>query len=174
LFTIREQRGDLAGQTITFVGDPACNMGHSYLLAGATAGMHVRVSGPVAYRPDEMVLAQAQKIAGDTGGSAEFVADPLEAATGAGVLATDTWVSMGREAESAARADVFGPWQLNRALLEAAADDAIVLHCLPAHRGKEITADVIDGPRSVVWDEAENRRHVQKAVIAWLLEEDAA
>jgi len=172
LLTVREQRGDLAGQKLTFVGDPACNMGHSYLLAGATAGMHVRVSGPETYRPEETVLAQAQEIARGTGGSAEFVADPLEAAAGAGVLATDTWLSMGREAESAARADVFGPWQLNQALLEAAADDAIVLHCLPSHRGKEITAEVIDGPRSVVWDEAENRRHVQKAVIAWLLEED--
>jgi ornithine carbamoyltransferase len=171
LLTIREQRGDLLGQTLAFVGDPACNMGHSYLLAGATAGMHVRVSGPEAYRPDATVLARAQEIAAGTGGSAEYVADPVEAARGAGVLATDTWVSMGREAESDARAEVFGPWQLNAALLAAASDDAIVLHCLPAYRGKEITAEVIDGPSSVVWDEAENRRHVQKAVIAWLLEE---
>jgi ornithine carbamoyltransferase len=171
LLTIREQRGELTGQTLAFVGDPACNMGHSYLLAGATAGMHVRVSGPEAYRPDGAVLARAQEIAAGTGGSAEYVADPVEAATGAGVLATDTWVSMGREAESDARAEVFGPWQLNAALLAAASDDAIVLHCLPAYRGKEITAEVIDGPSSVVWDEAENRRHVQKAVIAWLLEE---
>ena len=117
------------------------------------------------------VLARAQEIAEATGGSAEFVADPVEAATGADVLATDTWVSMGREAEAEARAEVFAPWQLNDALLAHAADDAIVLHCLPAYRGKEITAEVLDGPRSVVWDEAENRRHVQKAVIAWLLEE---
>jgi ornithine carbamoyltransferase len=172
LFTVREHRGELAGQVLTFVGDSACNMGHSYLLAGASAGMHVRVSGPEAYRPDETVLARAREIADRTGGSAEYVADPVEAATGAGVLATDTWVSMGREDESAARVEVFGPWQLNDSLVGAAADDAIVLHCLPAYRGKEITAEVIDGPRSVVWDEAENRRHVQKAVIAWLLEED--
>jgi ornithine carbamoyltransferase len=170
LLTVREHHGDLAGRSLTFVGDAACNMGHSYLLAGATAGMHVRVSGPEAYRPDELVLARAREIAEATGGSAEFVSDPAKAATGADVLATDTWLSMGREAESDARAEVFGPWQLNEALLALAADEAIVLHCLPAHRGREITAEVIDGPRSVVWDEAENRRHVQKAVIAWLLE----
>ena len=170
LLTIHERRGALAGQVLTFLGDPACNMGHSYLLAGATAGMHVRVSGPQAYRPDQVVLERAQEIAEATGGSAEYVADATEAATGADVLATDTWVSMGRESEAAARADVFGPWQLNGDLLAQAADEAIVLHCLPAHRGKEITAEVIDGPRSVVWDEAENRRHVQKAVMAWLLE----
>jgi len=171
LLTVREHRGDLAGKTLTFVGDAACNMGHSYLLAGATAGMHVRVSGPDAHRPDDAVLGRAQDIAAATGGSAEFVADPVEAATGADVVATDTWVSMGREAEAEARAEVFAPWQLNDTLLAAAAADAIALHCLPAFRGKEITAEVIDGPRSVVWDEAENRRHVQKAVIAWLLEE---
>ena len=144
-------------------------MGHSLLLAGATAGMHVRVSGPDDYVPDAAVLARAQEIAGATGGSAEFVADPVEAASGADVLATDTWVSMGLEAEAEARAEVFAPWQLNDALLGHAADDAIVLHCLPAYRGKEITAEVLEGPRSVVWDEAENRRHVQKAVLVWLL-----
>jgi len=174
LLTIQEHRGELAGQTLTFVGDASCNMGHSYLLAGATAGMHVRVSGPEAYAPDKTVLVRAQEIASVTGGSAAYVEDPVEAATGAGVLATDTWLSMGREAESEARADAFGRWQLNAALLATAADDAIVLHCLPAYRGKEITAEVIDGPRSVVWDEAENRRHVQKAVIAWLLETSGA
>jgi len=173
LLTVREHRGDLAGQALTFVGDAACNMGHSYLLAGATAGMHVKVSGPEAYRPDDAVLTRAREIAETTGGSAEFVADPVKAATGADVVATDTWMSMGREAEAEARADVFAPWQLNDTLLAAAAPDAIALHCLPAHRGREITADVIDGPRSVVWEEAENRRHVQKAVIAWLLEEEA-
>ncbi len=171
LLTVREQRGELAGQVLTFVGDPSCNMGHSYLLAGATAGMHVRVSGPAEYAPDRKVLLRAQEIAALTGGSAEYVHDPVVAAKGAGVLATDTWVSMGREAEAAVRAEVFGPWQLNGALLATAAADAIVLHCLPAYRGKEITAEVIDGPQSMVWDEAENRRHVQKAVIAWLLED---
>ena len=174
LLTVQEHRGELAGQTLAFVGDASCNMGHSYLLAGATAGMHVRVSGPEAYGPEKAVLVRAQEIAASTGGSAEYVANATEAVSGAGVVATDTWVSMGREGEAALRAEVFGPWQLDDALLEAAADDAIVLHCLPAYRGKEITAEVIDGPRSVVWDEAENRRHVQKAVIAWLLETPAS
>ncbi len=169
LLTVREHRGTLAGQTLAFVGDPACNMGHSLLLAAATAGMHVRVSGPDAYAPDAGVLARAREIAGTTGGSAAFVGDPAEAAAGADVLATDTWVSMGREAEADARAEVFAPWRLDEALLARAADDAIVLHCLPAHRGQEITAEVLEGPRSVVWDEAENRRHVQKAILAFLL-----
>ena len=169
LLTIREHRGTLAGQTLAFVGDPACNMGHSLLLAGTTAGMHVRVSGPGDYHPDPDVLARAQEIARLTDGSAAFVADPVEAVTAADVLVTDTWISMGREAEAEARADAFAPWQLNDALLAHAAPDAIVLHCLPAYRGKEITAEVLEGPRSVVWDEAENRRHVQKAVLVWLL-----
>jgi ornithine carbamoyltransferase len=172
LLTIREHKrgAGLAGLTLTFLGDTASNMSHSYLLSGATAGMHVRVSGPADYRPDDEVLARARAIAAFTGGSAEVVADPEEAASGADVLATDTWVSMGKEAESAARADAFAPWQLDDRLL-ALGNDAIVLHCLPAYRGKEITAEVLDGPRSVVWDEAENRRHVQKAVLAWLLED---
>ncbi|HEY6933664.1 MAG TPA: ornithine carbamoyltransferase [Marmoricola sp.] len=170
LLTVREHRGALAGQTLAFVGDAACNMGHSYLLAGALAGMHVRVSGPVDFEPDPAVLERAGLLAKQTGGSAAFVADPAEAVTGADVLATDTWVSMGKEDEQAERLRALLPWQLNDALLAHARDDAIVLHCLPAYRGKEITAEVIDGPRSVVWDEAENRRHVQKAVLAWLLE----
>jgi ornithine carbamoyltransferase len=169
LITIREHLGELAGRTLAFVGDAACNMGHSLLLAGATAGMHVRVSGPDSFRPDAAVLARAREIAGSTGGSADYVADPAEAASGAEVLATDTWVSMGHEDEAEARADAFAPWRLDEALLAHAAPDAIVLHCLPAHRGKEITAEVLDGPRSVVWDEAENRRHVQKAVLCFLL-----
>jgi ornithine carbamoyltransferase len=169
LLTIREHRGRLAGQTLAFFGDPACNMGHSLLLAGATAGMHVRMSGPAGYHPDPDVLARAQEIAGLTAGSAEFIADPAHAAAGADVLVTDTWISMGREAEAEARSQVFAPWQLNDALLAHAASDAIVLHCLPAYRGKEITAEVLEGPRSVVWDEAENRRHVQKAVLVHLL-----
>jgi ornithine carbamoyltransferase len=171
LLTIREYRGDPAGQTFTFVGDTDCNMGNSYLLAGALAGMHVRVSGPAGYQPDAGVLARAREIAGETGGSAAFVDDPHDAVAGVDVVATDTWVSMGKEDEARARAEVFGPWRLDDALLEGAAADAVVLHCLPAYRGKEITAEVIDGPRSVVWDEAENRRHAQKAILAWLLEQ---
>jgi len=171
LLTIREHRGELAGQTLAFVGDPACNMGHSLLLAGATAGMQVRVSGPESFQPDPVVLARARELAASTGGSADYVADPAEAAREADVLATDTWVSMGREDEAEARAAAFAPWRLDEGLLAQAAADAIVLHCLPAYRGKEITAEVLDGPRSVVWDEAENRRHVQKAVLCLLLAE---
>ena len=172
LLTVREHLGELAGRTLAFVGDPACNMGHSLLLAGATAGMHVRVSGPEDYRPDEDILGRAQQIGAVTGGSGEFVADPVECVTGADVVVTDTWISMGREAEADARAEVFAAWQLNDALMAYADDGAIVLHCLPAYRGKEITAEVLDGPRSVVWDEAENRRHAQKAVLTFLLRSD--
>ncbi len=170
LLTVKEHRGDLAGQTLVFLGDAASNMGHSYLLAGALAGMHVRVSAPSGFAPDPAVLARAQAIAAQTGGSASVVADPKAAAEGADVLATDTWISMGKEEQEAERLSAFLPWQLGDDLLAAARDDAIVLHCLPAYRGKEITASVIDGPRSVVWDEAENRRHAQKALLAWLLE----
>jgi ornithine carbamoyltransferase len=140
----------------------------SLLLAGATAGMHVRVSGPVAYQTEAQVLARAREIAATTGGSAAFVATAEEAADGADALATDTWVSMGRESEAEARATAFAPWRLDDALLAHAAPDAIVLHCLPAYRGYEIEASVLDGPQAVVWDEAENRRHVQKAVLAFL------
>ena len=169
LLTVREHRGPLPGLTLAFVGDPACNMGHSLLLAGATAGMHVRVSGPDDYRPDPEVLARSAGLGESTGGSAAFVADPAEAVAGADVVVTDTWVSMGKEAEAEARVAQFAPWRLDAALLARADAGAIVLHCLPAYRGKEITAEVIDGPRSVVWDEAENRRHAQKAVLAFLL-----
>ena len=170
LLTVREHKGRTAGLTLTFLGDAASNMSHSYLLAGALAGMHVRVSGPDDFRPDPAVLARAQAIAATTGGSAEVVADAREAASGADVLVTDTWVSMGKEQEAADRAaEVFGPWQLDEDLLGLGAPEAIVLHCLPAYRGKEITAGVLDGPQSVVWDEAENRRHAQKAIMSWLL-----
>jgi ornithine carbamoyltransferase len=167
---VREHKGRTAGLTLTFLGDTASNMSHSYLLAGALAGMHVRVSGPDAYRPDAAILGRAREIAGTTGGSAEFVAGADEAAADADVLITDTWVSMGKEQEAQGRAaEVFGAWRLDEDLLALGASDAIVLHCLPAYRGKEITAGVIDGPQSAVWDEAENRRHAQKAVLSWLL-----
>ena len=168
LLTVREHKGGTQGLTMTFLGDAASNMSHSYLLSGAVAGMHVRVSGPAAYQPDPEVLARAQQIAASTGGSAQFVPGVDEAATGADVLVTDTWISMGKEQESAERAEVFAPWRLDGRLL-ALGRDAIVMHCLPAYRGKEVTADVLDGPSSVIWDEAENRRHAQKAILTWLL-----
>ncbi len=171
LLTVQEHLGDLAGRTLTFLGDGACNMAHSYLLAGATAGMHVRVSAPDDFAPDDAVLARAQQIAAQTGGSAGFVLDPAQAVAGADVVATDTWVSMGKEAEAGSRLEPLRPWSLTADLLAGAGDHAIVLHCLPAYRGKEISADVLDGPRAVVWDEAENRLHAQKALMTWLLQQ---
>jgi ornithine carbamoyltransferase len=171
LLTIGEHRGDLGGQTLVFLGDAASNMAHSYLLACATAGMHVRVSGPAGFTPDAGVLARAQEIAAETGGSAAYVEDAVEAVTGADVVATDTWVSMGKEEEAADRSSPFVGHALTTELLAHAAPDAVVLHCLPAYRGKEIAAEVIDGPQSVVWDEAENRLHAQKGLLSWLLEQ---
>ena len=170
LQTVEEHKGTLADLTVAFLGDAASNMSHSFLLACATAGMHVRVSGPEGFTPHPAVLARAQEIAGTTGGSAAYVADPVEAVTDADVVATDTWVSMGKEDEVAERRKPFLPYGLDAALLEHAHDDAIVMHCLPAYRGKEIAAEVLDGPQSAVWDEAENRLHAQKALLVWLLE----
>jgi ornithine carbamoyltransferase len=170
LQTIEEHKGTLAGLRVTFLGDAASNMSHSFLLAGATAGMQVRVSGPEGFTPDPEVLSRACEIAGETGGAAAYLADPVEAVSAADVVVTDTWVSMGKEDEAQERMAPFLPYAVDTALLSHAADDAIVMHCLPAYRGKEIAADVIDGPRSVVWDEAENRLHAQKALLAWLLD----
>ena len=174
LLTIREHQGDLAGLTVTFLGDGACNMGNSWLLGGTTAGMHVRVSAPEGYVPDDAMFARAAEIGATTGGSAVAISDPVEAVTGADVVVTDTWISMGKESEQAARTSVFQPYSLTSELMAAASPDAIALHCLPAYRGMEIAADVLDGPQSVVWDEAENRRHAQKAVLAFLLDHAAA
>jgi ornithine carbamoyltransferase len=170
LQTIEERKGRLAGLTVAFLGDAASNMSHSFLLACATAGMHVRVSGPAGFTPTPAVLARAHEIAGTTGGSAHYVLDPVEAVTGADVVVTDTWVSMGKEGEADERSEPFRPYALDGTLMAHAKPDAIVLHCLPAYRGKEIAADVIDGPQSVVWDEAENRLHAQKALLTWLME----
>jgi len=173
LATIALHRGGtsaLAGQTLAYVGDGANNMAHSYLLGGATAGMHVRIGTPEGYLPDAAVLADAERIARQTGGSVTVVHDRQEAVAGADVVATDTWVSMGQEGQADERETPFVPFRLDADALAAAKDDAIVLHCLPAYRGKEITADVIDGPQSVVWDEAEFRLHAQKALLTWLLE----
>ena len=176
LLTIREHRGALAGLTLAYVGDGANNMAHSYLLAGASAGMHVRIGTPASHQPRPDVLERAGRIAGQTGGSV-LVQDSAPAVVdGADVVATDTWVSMGQEGEADDRKgeeSPFVPYALTAELLAQAAPDALVLHCLPAYRGYEIAAEVIDGPQSVVWDEAENRLHAQKAVLAFLLEESA-
>ena len=173
LLTIREHKGALAGLTVTFLGDGASNMAHSYLLAGATAGMHVRVASPAEFSPADSVVADADRRAAETGGSVTLYTDPNEAVAGADVVVTDTWVSMGKEEEKAHRVAVFGAYQVTPELLTLAKDDAIFLHCLPADRGYEVAAEVIDGPASVIWDEAENRLHAQKALLVWLLGQTA-
>jgi ornithine carbamoyltransferase len=174
LQTVVEHKGSLAGRSLSYLGDGANNMAHSYLLGGATAGMHVRIGSPELFQPDPAVLKRAAEIAAETGGSVLWTPDPAAAADGADVLATDTWVSMGSETSSAdeyrSRVAPLLPYAIDTAALARAADDAVVLHCLPAYRGKEIAAEVIDGPQSAVWDEAENRLHAQKALLVWLLE----
>ena len=170
LLTIREHKGHLAGLTVAFLGDGADNMVHSYLLAGATAGMHVRVGCPADYLPNAQVVADATVIARATGGSIAILTDQVEAVTGADVVVTDTWVSMGKEEEKVARVAALSPYKVDAELMALAKPDAIFLHCLPADRGYEVTADVIDGPQSVIWDESENRLHAQKALLVWLLE----
>jgi ornithine carbamoyltransferase len=177
LQTIVEYKGNLAGLTVVFFGDGANNMGNSYALACAMAGMHVRFAAPEGYTPAVDVLADARRIAEQTGGSVALFTDPAEAAAGADVLVTDTWVSMGMEQEKTQRIETFRDYQVDARILGLAEPDAIFLHCLPAYRGYEVSADVLDGPHSVVWDEAENRLHAQKALMAWLLRasaEDAA
>jgi ornithine carbamoyltransferase len=169
LQTIRERFGGLAGVRLTYLGDGANNMAHSLLLGGTTAGLHVRIGAPDGFTPDPDVLRDAKARGAETGGSADVLADPHAAVDGAQVVVTDTWVSMGQESDGLDRAAPFRPFQVCDALLERAAPDAIVLHCLPAHRGDEITDAVLDGPRSAVWDEAENRLHAQKGLLTWLL-----
>jgi ornithine carbamoyltransferase len=170
LQTVTQRLGPLPGRALAYLGDGANNMAHSYLLGGATAGMHVRIAAPSGYQPDPGIVAAAQRIAAETGGSAAVVDDPALAVRDADVLATDVWVSMGQQ-DAPARREALAPFQVSDELLARAANGAIVLHCLPAHRGEEITAAVIDGPASAVWDQAENRLHAQKALLAWLLEQ---
>ncbi len=169
LLTIREHLGGTQGRTVTFVGDTGNNMARSYLLAGATAGMHVRVAGPEAYQPDPVVVARATEIAASTGGSVRVLRDPCEAVTGAHVVVTDTWTSMGQEDDGRDRHAPFRPYQVNKDLLAHADPAAIVLHCLPAHRGEEITDEVLDGPQSAAFDAAENRLHAQKGLLSFLI-----
>ena len=170
LQTIREHKGRLAGLTFAYLGDAANNMARSYLLGGASAGMHLRIAGPIGYHPDSQIVEDARRIAAATGGSVTVTDDAAAALDGADALATDTWVSMGVEEQAAERLRSFAPFAVTSELLAHAKPDAIVLHCLPAYRGKEIAAEVIDGPQSVVWDEAENRLHAQKALLTFLLE----
>ncbi|MGJ7441325.1 ornithine carbamoyltransferase [Aquipuribacter sp. MA13-6] len=169
LQTVRERTGRLAGLTMTYLGDAANNMAHSYALAGATAGMHVRLAGPSGYLPRPDVVADARRRALVTGGSVTVTEDPRAALEGADVLATDTWVSMGQENEALDREAPFVPYAITEAALVATGTDPVVLHCLPAYRGKEVEGSVLDAPGSAVWDEAENRLHAQKALLVWLL-----
>ncbi|RSN55482.1 ornithine carbamoyltransferase [Amycolatopsis sp. WAC 04182] len=171
LMTIRERKGKLAGLTLVYLGDGANNMAHSLLLGGTTAGMHVRVVSPEGFQPDQQVMLDAKHRSTETGGSTTVFTDPYAAVEGADVVVTDTWTSMGQENDGLDRVGPFRELQVNAALMRRAADEAIVLHCLPAHRGWEITDEVIDGPASAVWDEAENRLHAQKALLVWLMDE---
>ena len=173
LLTVREHKGGTEGLTLSFFGDGASNMAHSYLLGGVTAGMHVRIAAPAGYLPEKAIVADAEAIAAGTGGSVLVTEDAAEAARDADVMITDTWVSMGKESEKAERVAVFGGYTVDAELMGRAKPDAVFLHCLPAYRGLEVSADVLDGPQSVIWDEAENRLHAQKAVLAWLLEKNA-
>ncbi len=174
LQTIRAHYGSLAGRVLAFLGDGASNMAHSYLLGGATAGMQVRIGAPGAYHPDPAVLAAAGRIATHTGGGVEVGTDASAACDRADVIATDVWTSMGTEAERDQRLAILGAgdsYRLDAQKLALGRPGCLVLHCLPAHRGEEISADVIDGPNSAVWEQAENRLHTQKALLAWLLEQ---
>jgi ornithine carbamoyltransferase len=170
LQTIREHKGALPGLTLTYLGD-GNNMAHSLLLGGAIAGLHVRVASPEGFQPLAQVVRRAEELAAAHGGSVTVTDDPIAAASGADVLYTDVWASMGQEAEAAERIAPLHPYALDEAKLAVAADGAVVMHCLPAHRGEEIAAAVIDGPASIVWDQAENRLHAQKALLAFLLEQ---
>jgi ornithine carbamoyltransferase len=177
LLTVLEAKGTTAGLTFAYLGDGANNMAHSYLLGGALAGMHVRVATPASHPPRADVVARTQALAAEQGGSVLVTDDAAAAVAGADVVATDTWVSMGLEAESEARKGAgspFEPFRVTEALMDGAAADAVFLHCLPAYRGYEVDAEVIDGPASLVWQEAENRLHAQKALLSWLVEQHGA
>ena len=168
LQTIREHRGTLAGLKLAYLGD-GNNVAHSLLKAGALAGMHVAVGSPAGYEPIPQQVDIAESLAAETGGRVSCTSDPLEAARDADVVYTDVWASMGQEGEANARTMLFRPFQVNSHVMAVAKPDALVMHCLPAHRGEEISADVIDGPNSVVFDQAENRLHSQKALLLFLL-----
>ncbi len=171
LMTIQECKGKLAGLKVSYIGDAANNMANSYLIACALAGMHVALASPAQYAPNPSVVERAKSIAAATGGSISLSRQPAEAAASADVVVTDTWISMGQEAEKTKRIQEFEGFTVDAALMAKAKADAIFMHCLPAYRGYEVSADVLDGPQSVIWQEAENRLHAQKALLAWLAEQ---
>jgi ornithine carbamoyltransferase len=168
LQTIQEHKGSLKGLKFAYVGDANNNMANSYLIGMAIAGMHVAVAGPSQYLPNAASVARAQEIAAEQGGSVLVTTDPVAAVSQADAIATDTWISMGQESEKEQRVKDFAGFGIDSQLMSHAKSDAIFLHCLPAYRGYEVSAEVIDGPQSVIWDEAENRRHAQKALLVWL------
>ena len=172
LQTIAERKGKLAGLNMSYLGDGANNMAHSLMVGGVTAGINVTIAAPKGFEPDPQFVEAAKKRAAETGAPVTVTTDPQAAADGADILVTDTWTSMGQENDGLDRVRPFRPFQVNAALLGRANDEAVVLHCLPAHRGDEITDEVIDGPQSAVFDEAENRLHAQKAMLVWLLEKN--
>jgi ornithine carbamoyltransferase len=167
-FTLEERFGGLRGLKLGYVGD-GNNVCHSLLLAGARVGAHVRVATPEGYEPDPIIVAEARRAARETRGKIEILRAPQEAVAGAQAIYTDVWASMGQEAEAAAREHIFAPYRVDEALLALAAPEAVFLHCLPAHRGSEVTDGVMDSPQSFVFDQAENRLHVQKAILLTLL-----
>ena len=168
VFTMKERFGRLEGLAVAFVGD-GNNVYHSLALLGATLGMEIRLAHPPGYAPNERLVARATELSARSGGRLTFTHDPLEAVRGASVVYTDAWTSMGQEAEAEERRDAFAGYQLNDDLLDAAGPDAVAMHCLPAHRGEEITTSVMDGPRALIWDQSENRLHVQKALLVEIL-----
>jgi len=171
LFTIHERYGDVRGKVLAFVGD-GNNVYHSLALLGATLGIEVRLAHPPGYAPNPRIVERAQALAAAGGGRIIFESDPARAVAGASVVYTDAWTSMGQEAETEERRDAFAGFQVNRELLAVAGAEAIVMHCLPAHRGEEITSEVMDGPQSVIFDQSENRLHVQKALLVELIGSD--
>jgi ornithine carbamoyltransferase len=174
LMTVREKLGSLQGKVLSFIGDASSNMSHSYMLAGVTAGMKVRIAGPASYQPNPKIYRRAEEIALQTGGSIDLYTDPKHAVLDSDVVATDTWISMGQENQKEQKLREFAGFTLDSELMSIAGPKAIVLHCLPAYRGFEISADVLDGPQSVIWDQAENRLHAQKALMVWLAEHSKA
>ena len=168
VFTIRERLGDLRGRVLTFVGD-GNNVYHSLALLGSMLGLEVRLAHPPEYGPNPRIVETARAFAERSGGRLDFAEDPRAAVRGADVVYTDAWTSMGQEAETEARRDAFAAYRVDEALMDAAGPDAVAMHCLPAHRGEEITSAVMDGPRSIIWDQSENRLHVQKALLVGIL-----
>lgn len=168
MFTIEERFGRLDGLVVAFVGD-GNNVYHSLALLGAALGMEIRLAHPPGYAPNDRIVTRARELAEASGARLQFGHDPMEAVRGAAVVYTDAWTSMGQEAETEERRDAFAGFRVDDALLDAAGPDSLAMHCLPAHRGEEITSAVMDGPRSLIWEQSENRLHVQKGLLVELL-----